>query len=88
MSKVLELNKFNEIYEQTQIDYIHGNHVAGHIKYMDEKYFVDIFFEKDKTISLENALKIIKNKNINFMKTISGRFQSFYMNPVEIKITL
>ena len=44
MSKVLELNKFNEIYDQTQIDYIHGNHVAGHIKYMDVSFFVDIFF--------------------------------------------
>ena len=88
MSKVLELNKFNEIYDQTQIDYIHGNHVAGHIKYMDVSYFVDIFFENDKTISLENANKIIKNNKINFKKTLSGRFQSFYTNPVEIKITL
>ena len=88
MSTVLELNKFNEIYDQTQIDYIHGNHVAGHIKYMDVSYFVDIFFENDKTISLENANKIIKNNKINFKKTLSGRFQSFYTNPVEIKITL
>ena len=88
MSKVLELNKFNEIYDQTQIDYIHGNQVAGHIQYMDVSYFVDIFFENDKTISLENANKIIKNNKINFKKTLSGRFQSFYTNPVEIKITL
>lgn len=88
MSKVLELNKFNEIYDQMTIDYIHGNHVAGHIKHMDNSYFVDIFFENDKTISIENAIKVIKNKKINFVKTLSGRFQSFYLKPVEIKITL
>jgi hypothetical protein len=84
----LELNEFNELYDQMIIDYIYGNHVAGHIKYNEKEYLIDIFFKNDKTISTKNAYKIIKTNKINFIKTLSGRFQAEYFNPVQIKITL
>jgi hypothetical protein len=84
----LELNEFNELYDQLIIDYIYGNHVAGHINYKEKEYLIDIFFKNDKTITTENAYKIIRNKKIDFKKTLSGRFEAEYFNPVQIKITL
>jgi hypothetical protein len=86
----MEINilEFNELYDQMIIDYIYGNHVAGHIKYNEKEYLIDIFFKNDKTISTENAYKIIRNKKINFKKTLSGRFEAEYFNPVQIKIVL
>lgn len=86
----LNLNEFSELYNQTIIDYIYGNHVAGHIKYINKDYFVDIYFPKEENISLENAYKVIKNKdpNIEFIKTTSGRFHGECTKPLKIKIVI